>query len=347
MGTQTSNSPPSTIEEPAPLYHSPHRQDSGRSDSPVSPTTPATPSAEEWDKRNEIPRRMVRNSIFSVEEEEEEIFEEEPEIIIEDIQGVHIVSHACTSPVSPIHPKLVNIPKRPAPIIPARNPMRGRKLKQVFAEEAETQEVDFADDTSSVYSTSPTRSGFDSQGPPSPNPWSEETSLGDDESIRRKVDDDDAGQPMHTDSGVQMDNEEPRNEETFSDQPLETEQIVGVDVSTPAQPQEPQSSNLITEVHIEKVKTEEESLEKMTEAVNHALAEKISSPSLHPVTEETLKSSTAIDDCDIQDDASVYDDEIPTMKEEDEFHSAQASRTQTPFHPAIEASSAETSANRI
>ena len=108
---------------------------------------------------------------------------------------IPILSEAVQSPIVTrvTRAKLVTIRGRPAPALPSRNPLRAVRPQVVHAASDETTLRDGdgdGDDSSSEYSISPTRSGFDGDDDEdaATQPWSEQTSIVDTESVRLKTD---------------------------------------------------------------------------------------------------------------------------------------------------------------
>ncbi|KAI4147052.1 MAG: hypothetical protein LQ340_005708 [Diploschistes diacapsis] len=99
--------------------------------------------------------------------------------------SVQIFTRAAASPIES-KPKLVNITKRVPPALPVKNPLRQRRVQAVEPiVETDMGDEGFEDDSSSTYSSSPTKSSFD-KSEPSPNPWSAQSSIEDSESLWHK-----------------------------------------------------------------------------------------------------------------------------------------------------------------
>ena len=177
QGTQTANIPSPTVEEPPQVYQSPLQNDFPLSESPL---------------RNESSSPQYADAAadsINVDPEgpgEEEQSEEEPEpAIVEAV--VPVASRRMRSPVA-TKAKLVTIAKPIPPALPLRSPLRARarasrSINAIAG--AEDNDDGVKDDSSSVYSVSPTKTSFDLSEAPSPNPWSEQTSLEDAESLKQ------------------------------------------------------------------------------------------------------------------------------------------------------------------
>jgi hypothetical protein len=103
---------------------------------------------------------------------------DEPEAIIGQGEPVQVFGRTAAMRHMGSRVKLVTIPKRLPPALPARSPFRSRATVSVGSERAASS-PDPAYDSSSQYTTSPTRSAFDKSSVDSPNPWSRQTSIND------------------------------------------------------------------------------------------------------------------------------------------------------------------------
>ena len=339
-GTQTAilSSP---IEEPASIFQSPKRMDTGN-ESPIKEEPEHVSELQRKDALASTSPVVEEEKIEEEEEEEEEEededqLEDEPEIIIEKIKPIQIVprstviSQAVTSPMIS-HAKLVSIPKRLPPALPARNPLRARP-REINTEEANAHlSVDFRDDSSSIYSASPSKSAFDSYGETSPRHWSEQTSIMDDDSLSRKG-------SFHPDKDIDEQNNETEEETmietadaSFNISAPETNSAATESKHEEVQILEPEPRSMdLTESNLARndaqaleINKDDDSLEKRHQAVDHALTEKISSPRLRPIDIDYLKPNNVLDMHELKDNmsaSSVYGDEVPSSKDEDVFHS--------------------------
>ena len=168
-----------------------------------SPTTTETKLSRSQSLRSnpqQIPETI--NEIVNEEESEGEDdgFSDEEDIVIEEVSTsmVPAVPTVLATPFS-AKAKVVSIRRKGPPALPLKSPLRAR---QVFGISTQDDFHEDQDETSTAYSLSPDKSAFD-KGEPSPNPWSEQTSLQDNESIRCK----DAGRESlslsdHDDAGI-------------------------------------------------------------------------------------------------------------------------------------------------
>jgi hypothetical protein len=148
-----------------------------------TPAVASPISTEETTKEPEqypLSPRQVPETIEEIDDEEE--IPDEDDLVVEVTMPQIQVFNKVTPTVSKA--KVVNIPRRGPPALPLRNPLRNRRNME---QTSETSTQSDQDDASSVYS-SPTKSAFD-RGEDSPNPWSEQTSFQDSDSVMHKEED--------------------------------------------------------------------------------------------------------------------------------------------------------------
>ena len=185
QGTQTADLPGSPMSEASPR----RSRDSNACGAEARITTPEpiyhSPAFDH--DRPEERRRSVSGAhlVASPEtaEPREGFPQEAPSSSLETDVPIAVVAEAVQPPIV-AKAKLITIRPRAAPVLPSRNPMRAVRLRALQADISEDGKSD--GDSSSTYSVSPTRSGFDED---SPKPWSEQTSIvGDAESFRAEGD---------------------------------------------------------------------------------------------------------------------------------------------------------------
>ena len=122
-------------------------------------------------------------------EEEDEFFEdEEPEVVIEEAKpSLQVVNCAVVS-LPTTKAKIVSIQRRGPPALPIKNPRRQHRIEALSqTSDGHASDIELRDDASSTYSSSPSKSAFD-RSEYETNPWSEQTSLQDSDSVRHKDD---------------------------------------------------------------------------------------------------------------------------------------------------------------
>lgn len=182
-GTQTADLPSPTIDERE-LCRSPPLIE----EEPLQESLEQLPTEEQ---HTEIPVQSSSEDVavgpdHNQDAEDELEIDEEPEIVVEQAKpSFQGLTRAQASPIE-TKPRIVNITKRAPPALPIKSPLRQRAFQAVEpAIESDLTEEDFKDDSSSTYSSSPTKSSFD-KNEYSPTPWSAQTSVQDTESLQHK-----------------------------------------------------------------------------------------------------------------------------------------------------------------
>ena len=157
--------------------------DAGIVQSPIATESKLSRSQSLRSNPQQIPETIDEMVNEEESEEEDGEFSDEEDIIIEEVSTsmVPAVPTVLATPFS-AKAKVVSIRKKGPPALPLKSPLRPR---QVFGTPAQDDFHEDQDETSTAYSLSPDKSAFD-KGEPSPTPWSEQTSLQDNESIRCK-----------------------------------------------------------------------------------------------------------------------------------------------------------------
>ena len=233
--------------------------------------------------------------------------------------SVQILTRARATPVAS-KPKVVNIIKRaPPPSLPARNPLRQRRVRAIEpVVESDLADEDLKDDSSSTYS-SPAKSSFDRDD--SPNPWSAQTSIQDNESLKHKDDnntdqvpdidipplsDGDDGSSLAESDATHHEN----SHHTQTDSRLAPYSMGEYGNTSGETLALSVAAGESLDVHEHKRKSFDGAANESQQSITHL------------VTAAPAHSSTNVSDADVTSDtSSVYEDRSPSPAKEERFHS--------------------------